>query len=729
MQVQDVYGEFLQLLDTKDRLSARQKKETEDAITNGLRVAMARESSLRTRWSAIMTSVSERIGDIQSDDSFLQPGEDGFVEPNGSINIPERYLRWAASFERACGEQGLYGVKPAVTATRRAGNRAGKSAQAPVVQHREDARDPEVVQRGLLKIISAAKRHLKADELLLNHCHAEIAAHSYTATISGALTIGPDSAQIEQCIHEFTMGNLLISSTKEQHHSVAGARQLLQMCESQKNLGAWMAAWAQLEGLFRAAANTKVAHKLKGELNTLFEEGKRLGSSLAGMQQGAMIMEEGSHQCKRRALPCYRHSAELGNPIAMYKTAWLEAEVAGCELDSLDAPTSAVAWAERAADAGNPFALNIRGNRLSHQGKDEEALEAYRAAAARGDSLAMTELAKQAVGEDNFADVATQLWQVIASGPMDDAYAMACFLLACTFMDLEDNGDCDREKALMLLGRGAACANPCESCTSFLPRVLQKRRRCNNCQQLEYETKFKCCSRCKVSYYCNTGCSKAHWKQHKRVCSPSWPQSELLAAAKSRVQLLKGLTQDNSARVEARVAKSFGVGTSDGALNKNSEQRHTELAPSQAAACAVDSGKPCPSARGRAGERCEPCPPGLTWERELATDANSCKTHPSSDFRDVKLSSMSGVQLIAACKSSTFTSVRGSPLPFNAESPATVRNTELEALKPLYTEVLTNRDTFARLWALVVCEGAGAADGAAARPEQNSHPALCGAHS
>jgi hypothetical protein len=44
---------------------------------------------------------------------------------------------------------------------------------------------------------------------------------------------------------------------------------------------------------------------------------------------------------------------------------------------------------------------------------------------------------------------------------------------------------------------------------------------CAMCEQGAKERKMQFCSRCKVCPYCSKDCQKAHWKKHKKVCTPS----------------------------------------------------------------------------------------------------------------------------------------------------------------------------------------------------------------
>jgi hypothetical protein len=44
---------------------------------------------------------------------------------------------------------------------------------------------------------------------------------------------------------------------------------------------------------------------------------------------------------------------------------------------------------------------------------------------------------------------------------------------------------------------------------------------CARCEQGGKEKKMKYCSRCGVYPYCSRECQKVHWKEHKKVCTPS----------------------------------------------------------------------------------------------------------------------------------------------------------------------------------------------------------------
>jgi hypothetical protein len=46
-------------------------------------------------------------------------------------------------------------------------------------------------------------------------------------------------------------------------------------------------------------------------------------------------------------------------------------------------------------------------------------------------------------------------------------------------------------------------------------------RFCAMCKQGAKERKMQFCSRCKVCPYCSKECQKAHWKEHKKGCTPS----------------------------------------------------------------------------------------------------------------------------------------------------------------------------------------------------------------
>jgi hypothetical protein len=47
---------------------------------------------------------------------------------------------------------------------------------------------------------------------------------------------------------------------------------------------------------------------------------------------------------------------------------------------------------------------------------------------------------------------------------------------------------------------------------------------CAGCEQGAKERKPKFCSVCGVCPYCSKDCQKAHWKEHKKVCTPSAEQ-------------------------------------------------------------------------------------------------------------------------------------------------------------------------------------------------------------
>jgi hypothetical protein len=45
-------------------------------------------------------------------------------------------------------------------------------------------------------------------------------------------------------------------------------------------------------------------------------------------------------------------------------------------------------------------------------------------------------------------------------------------------------------------------------------------RQCQRCQEPDQGTeKFKCCSLCKVVFYCSKECQVEHWRTHKRECA------------------------------------------------------------------------------------------------------------------------------------------------------------------------------------------------------------------
>jgi hypothetical protein len=48
---------------------------------------------------------------------------------------------------------------------------------------------------------------------------------------------------------------------------------------------------------------------------------------------------------------------------------------------------------------------------------------------------------------------------------------------------------------------------------------------CAGCEKGGKERKMVFCSRCGVCPYCSRECQKAHWKEHKEVCSPSAEQT------------------------------------------------------------------------------------------------------------------------------------------------------------------------------------------------------------
>ena len=53
-----------------------------------------------------------------------------------------------------------------------------------------------------------------------------------------------------------------------------------------------------------------------------------------------------------------------------------------------------------------------------------------------------------------------------------------------------------------------------------------KSRQCNGCNMKEkFNVNFKCCSSCKLVFYCSQTCQKRHWKEHQKLCNVIQEQS------------------------------------------------------------------------------------------------------------------------------------------------------------------------------------------------------------
>jgi hypothetical protein len=52
----------------------------------------------------------------------------------------------------------------------------------------------------------------------------------------------------------------------------------------------------------------------------------------------------------------------------------------------------------------------------------------------------------------------------------------------------------------------------------LLGLATQETRVCRGCQAQQEKVAFKCCSRCKESFYCSPECQQKHWPEHKKVC-------------------------------------------------------------------------------------------------------------------------------------------------------------------------------------------------------------------
>jgi hypothetical protein len=48
---------------------------------------------------------------------------------------------------------------------------------------------------------------------------------------------------------------------------------------------------------------------------------------------------------------------------------------------------------------------------------------------------------------------------------------------------------------------------------------------CARCEKGAKESKLRFCSRCKVAAYCSEECQRAHWKEHKKECTPITEQN------------------------------------------------------------------------------------------------------------------------------------------------------------------------------------------------------------
>jgi TPR repeat protein len=58
-----------------------------------------------------------------------------------------------------------------------------------------------------------------------------------------------------------------------------------------------------------------------------------LGSQKVGDTSG-----KGTPRAKKEALQYQRHSAERGNPQAMYRVSWIESKLVGRDIEDKDAP-------------------------------------------------------------------------------------------------------------------------------------------------------------------------------------------------------------------------------------------------------------------------------------------------------------------------------------------------------------------------------------------------------
>ena len=54
---------------------------------------------------------------------------------------------------------------------------------------------------------------------------------------------------------------------------------------------------------------------------------------------------------------------------------------------------------------------------------------------------------------------------------------------------------------------------------SGLDATASPARECFECGKVEHKHGFQCCTGCFKTWYCSRKCQKAHWKQHKDVCS------------------------------------------------------------------------------------------------------------------------------------------------------------------------------------------------------------------
>ena len=73
------------------------------------------------------------------------------------------------------------------------------------------------------------------------------------------------------------------------------------------------------------------------------------------------------------------------------------------------------------------------------------------------------------------------------------------------------------------LGPGTGIVS--NSCIGVMPviPVIEQRGTCFSCGGTVPGVKAVVCGRCRSAHYCNEGCQRAHWHEHKKLCRPPAP--------------------------------------------------------------------------------------------------------------------------------------------------------------------------------------------------------------
>ena len=386
--------------------------------------------------------------------------------------------------------------------------------------------------------LADGQRQLRSDATLLasqrEEIHMKMRCLAWAVSLDAAQADG--EAVVRACMEHASMVCLMRAYYETDTGNTVEAARAFAQRGRRGEMGAFEAAEMLYQDAVKSARDRAQKGQIRHEHELLLAEMMAVGLASAGMQRAMHHIDRGEFSA---AVPCYEHSARLGNPQAMHKLSFLLAETAVVPIEP-GVSGESLQWCERACKLGHPHALNVRANALNAAGEEDEAQRLYTLAVSRGSLDAICALAQN--GDFQSTESQKQLWRVVAAGfhpELNPSFVKACLMLAGS------EASSNPVKAQLLLCRAAACGDDdletLQIVHGFLQDTAPLAKCCCFCSSTP--SNLLVCTRCKVAKYCSAECQRSAWRAgHRHECGKRpWPERELLDGAQQTVALLNPL--------------------------------------------------------------------------------------------------------------------------------------------------------------------------------------------